>query len=294
MGLSLPRYFRPTQPAASLTRCPAVYGELAPRRGSGIEGLVACCWATPSPSAGKPREGAGSRIDRIVPDACVDLIFRHREGALLGVSLAGCSMGWFDARTRLDGERCFGLRLYAHAASLILPPAAELADQVVSGLGPSDLGRTPLAAIGPSIAAALDDASRAAIVFSCVEEGSKRYRGAAARPAFRRATHLLARSWGSMGIDELGDAADLGPRQLNRLFIEAIGIGPKRYGRILRFQRALSISASGNYLGRLARLAAEAGYHDQSHMTRDFLELSGLTPAQAMTETYNPLGCGLG
>jgi AraC-like DNA-binding protein len=290
----LPRYFHPTQPAASLTRCPDLYREIAPDRGSGIEGLVACCWATPSEAPASRRRGEASRIDRIVPDACVDLLFRHRDGEFLGLTLAGCSTEWFDASTRLDGERVLGLRLYAHAASLLIPLSREFSGKPPIDLAPSELGRTRLSRIGPSIAAAPDDAARAAIVFSCIEGGLAQAGGSAATPAFRRAMHELARSGGSAEIERLCERADLGPRQLHRLFLDTLGFGPKRYGRILRFQRALSISASGIYLGRLARLAAEAGYHDQSHMARDFLELSGLTPSQAMTETYNPRGCGVG
>ena len=65
-------------------------------------------------------------------------------------------------------------------------------------------------------------------------------------------------------------------RQLLRRFRAAVGSGPKTLDRVLRFQRFLSI-ADGDE--GLARVAAELGYADQSHLTRDCVRLSGLTPA---------------
>jgi AraC-like DNA-binding protein len=87
--------------------------------------------------------------------------------------------------------------------------------------------------------------------------------------------HALAR------FDELRDVADvvedtgLSHRRFLTLFREAVGLAPKRYCRVLRFQRALAGVAAGEPLGVVA---IDAGYSDQAHLTREFRELAGVSP----------------
>ena len=69
---------------------------------------------------------------------------------------------------------------------------------------------------------------------------------------------------------------DLSERQLRRRFTVAVGYGPKTFARIVRFQRALAQIRRGD---EFAATAAEAGYADQAHMTREVVELAGRTPA---------------
>ncbi len=73
-------------------------------------------------------------------------------------------------------------------------------------------------------------------------------------------------------------------RQFITHFRRAVGLAPKTYLRVLRFQRALQSLRTGKGIS-LASLAAEAGYSDQAHFNRDFLEFTGVTPM-----TYQGLG----
>jgi AraC-like DNA-binding protein len=76
------------------------------------------------------------------------------------------------------------------------------------------------------------------------------------------------------------DAADrLGwtTRLLGRRFADGVGLAPKRFARVRRFQRLLA-AASGPGEPDWARLAVECGYYDQAHLINDFRDLSGLTP----------------
>ena len=69
-------------------------------------------------------------------------------------------------------------------------------------------------------------------------------------------------------------------RQLRRRFDQTVGYGPKTLDRVLRFQRFVSRDAAiAGGDERLARVAAELGYSDQAHLTRDCVALSGLTPS---------------
>ncbi len=67
-------------------------------------------------------------------------------------------------------------------------------------------------------------------------------------------------------------------RHLRDLFTDGLGIPPKRFARIDRVRRVLAGAHQGAD-GAWARLAADAGYYDQSHMTADFRSLMGVSPA---------------
>lgn len=82
----------------------------------------------------------------------------------------------------------------------------------------------------------------------------------------------------STSVDTLAGIACLGKKQFERLFRECVGMNPKEYVRIARFQRALRMMQleSRNY----AEIAYANGYADQSHFIRDFRRFSGMTPRQ--------------
>jgi len=64
------------------------------------------------------------------------------------------------------------------------------------------------------------------------------------------------------------------------LFRRTVGLAPKAYTRVLRFQRVLSQCAKGDVRGAASwvDLAMRAGYSDQSHFIREFREFAGVTP----------------
>jgi AraC-like DNA-binding protein len=81
-------------------------------------------------------------------------------------------------------------------------------------------------------------------------------------------------------LDTLVDRAGLGERQVRRRFESAIGYGPKTFQRIMRFHRWLDLAEASPPAERsLVDLAADAGYADQAHLTREVTRLAGLPPA---------------
>lgn len=92
-----------------------------------------------------------------------------------------------------------------------------------------------------------------------------------------RATDLLSK----YSVAVTAERLSLTTRQLLRLLLREFGLGPKTYQRVVRFQRFLRITDGGS---ALAAAAAEAGYADQAHLTRDVNQLSGITPARLIAE----------
>ena len=69
----------------------------------------------------------------------------------------------------------------------------------------------------------------------------------------------------------------LSPKRFISLFEEAVGLTPKVFCRVLRFQDVLSLIEQGQPIG-WADLALDCGYFDQAHFIHDFQAFSGLTP----------------
>ncbi len=68
-------------------------------------------------------------------------------------------------------------------------------------------------------------------------------------------------------------------RQLERKFLDQIGISPKQLGKVIRLQTALRMMLS-EPTERLTDVAYESGYFDQAHFIKDFREFTGGTPKE--------------
>lgn len=90
------------------------------------------------------------------------------------------------------------------------------------------------------------------------------------------AAQVLA-SAGCVRVPDLAYAAGLGLRQFERRFRYEIGIAPKLYARIVRFEAALRRKAA-TPARQWTDIAHTLGYHDQMHMVHDFNRLSGDSP----------------
>jgi AraC-like DNA-binding protein len=69
-------------------------------------------------------------------------------------------------------------------------------------------------------------------------------------------------------------------------FRDRVGVSPKRFARIVRFDRALGAIARGN--AALGEIALAAGYYDQAHFTSEFREHAGLTPGAYPRAALSP------
>jgi AraC-like DNA-binding protein len=91
-----------------------------------------------------------------------------------------------------------------------------------------------------------------------------------------RMARTMQKSRGAMAISALAADHGLSVRQVERNFLEHIGVSPKNFGRLARLDRALSLAGLGST--GWADVAHAAGYFDQSHMVHEFRLLTGETP----------------
>jgi AraC-like DNA-binding protein len=87
----------------------------------------------------------------------------------------------------------------------------------------------------------------------------------------------ILQSKGAVSLKEVQRYLQLSERSMERRFKEYIGISPKLFSRICRFQASL-INLRNNNFDKLTDIAYENDYADQSHFIRSFKEFAGVSP----------------
>jgi AraC-like DNA-binding protein len=219
---------------------------------------VTCLWTRDA--------GAGSRVTRVVPDGCVDVMWitDGGDGRLVvagpdtGPHLSSLPPGGRIAGVRFaPGTATEVLGVPLHALRDARPDLAELwggdaADALVDIVTDAPAGVEPEHVLAHAVA---------------------RRASAQPDPAMRQVVRVLGAARGPAPVRELASAVGLSERQLHRRCTDAFGYGPKTMQRVLRFQAALTLARGGH---DLARVAHECGYADQPHLARDVLDLAGV------------------
>lgn len=115
--------------------------------------------------------------------------------------------------------------------------------------------------------------------FQILEEAIKaRLRWKSEHPAVSRALGILGSTGAGDSVGAIAARVGLSQRRFIELFTAQVGLTPKLFGRVLRFQRARQFAhqaAKPNW----SQVALTCGFYDQSHLIHDFQEFSGLSPA---------------
>jgi AraC-like DNA-binding protein len=82
-------------------------------------------------------------------------------------------------------------------------------------------------------------------------------------------------------VDRVAAEVELSHRRLIEIFAAEVGVAPKVFSRVGRFQRALNLAKQGE-AADWPQLALRCGYFDQPHLIREFVSLSGLSPVDLL------------
>jgi AraC-like DNA-binding protein len=232
------------------------YREHAPA--PGIAASVACTWES----------GGGAGV-AILPDACIDVV--HHPATGLVVAGPDTAARWEPGRA----GSTTGLRLRTGADPRLLGAGAdELRDDRVPLAA---LWGAPAGRLEEALAAEPDPAARRALLERAVADRVRALSGAR-DPLVAEAVDRVRRD-PAAAVASLAPALGVSERHLRRRLRPALGYGPKTLARILRFQRLLGLARTRRDDGPgLARLALEAGYADQAHMTAECRRLAGDPP----------------
>jgi AraC-like DNA-binding protein len=239
-------------------------------------GLV-CVWSQTVPCDAAPH------VQRVVPDACVDLIWSdwsgrvHVAGPDTGPVLAGVPPGGRLTGVRFrPGRAGPALGVPVDAVRDGRVPLRELwgdgadalADAVAGGADPAE-------ALTRTVAARLRAAGPADPAVSALLTAFTRPVGAPAEAALPR----------TEPVPDIARRLGLSERQLRRRALAAFGYGPKTLQRILRFQRALALARRGD---PPSDVSYATGYADQAHLAHEIRDLAGVP----LTELLSPAAAG--
>ena len=224
-------------------------------------------------------------IQQVAPDAAP---YMHRTIPNGGVEVA-CRVGSVprlvgprtgaDVEVLAPGTTVIGVRFHPGAApSALGVPASELLDRTVEL---EEIVGRPAVTLGERVAASASPVEALAVL-----RDQLLAQLAAARDPDPIVAETVRRlmPWRTPDVGSLPSALNISERQLRRRCLSGVGVGPKVLHRTLRFQGFVALAQLAMAQGRrpdgdgLALLAAEAGYADQSHLTRESMRLAGLSP----------------
>jgi AraC-like DNA-binding protein len=240
------------------------------------------------------QEGVGSRHtkERLLPDGSMALVFSLRDDRLRVYDQqdpnqfqsfnGGLISGTHSSFIAIDSTELLST-LSIHfkpggAFPLLRLPASELSNQMVSldtlwGVDAVDLREQLLEAhTAESRFAILEEALLARAMGSREQHPAVTF----ALAEFQNLSHRRS-------ISEVTERLDIDPKWFIHLFREAVGVTPKLFCRIQRFQKILRLLESGQPI-KWANLAWRCGYFDQAHFIHDFRAFSGITPGTYLTE----------
>ncbi|MCU6340012.1 helix-turn-helix domain-containing protein, partial [Enterobacter quasiroggenkampii] len=90
-------------------------------------------------------------------------------------------------------------------------------------------------------------------------------------------------SSGSRRMSDLSQHTGYSSRYIAKVFHEYVGMSPKLFSRIVRFQHVLDALLRSNYEGVMEEMM-ELGYYDQNHFIKEFKEFSSFTPKKYMEQ----------
>lgn len=220
-------------------------------------------------------------MHRVLPDPSLSLAFRCRrepdgrpaDARLMVIGpksrphVFAFAPGWETTAVRLKLE-------WAVPLCELVPSEHQDAETDVSDLG---VARGLFDRLGDTRSSA-----QAAIVLGGAV-GSWARRSATPCAATAGALDLVRRSGGLLSVAGIAAGTGSSVRQLRRTVQRDAGVPLKRYARTVRLLRAIS-SADPFATPPWARIAAEAGFADQSHLIRECTALTGLTPGEVHRE----------
>lgn len=232
----------------------------------GLARYVTCVWV----QAVTP--GSAPHTHRTVPNGSAELVCE--VGSVPRV--VGPQTGP-TAETLAPGSTVVGVRFRPGAAAAILGlPASELVDLSV---GADELWGGAAVELGEAVASG----GSPAVLERAV---AARLPGAPELDPIAMEAARLLLPWRAGDVGSLRSSLYISESQLRRRCQVAIGLAPKVLQRMLRFQGFLALAHRRAWpSGELAGLAAEAGYADQAHLTRESLRLAGRSPRTLLADS---------
>ncbi len=245
---------------------------------------VRCCWTLRGPNAGSDGEPA-EPAEPALPDGCPELIFNfgdpfehvsddgtvHPQPTCF---LVGQITAPFVVRPTGSVD-LLAVRFEADGASALYPDLSQLTNTWADA---AHLRDATLPALWRTMCGQDDDQRRATLLTWLARYA---HAPSSADTVVHELVHVIRTDAGNSDPDRsvqaLANAHRVSLRTVQRRFLTQVGVSPKLLSRIVRFHR---VCLAWRYEpDTLARVAADCGYYDESHLVRDFRAFVGEPPA---------------
>lgn len=240
--------------------------------------LIKCFWTLEVQAQG------GYQKQLIIPDGCIDMIFilgddvrRYTSENKFIIQPREMILGQITEPFFIEPTgyvNSFAVRFYPYGfANFVSMPIKKLANKDT----PLKLlfGEKASQELGQKIKKAIDTKERIKIVETFL---LKKLKDKAIIDNIVKTTiDAMLLTKGSAPISSILKNDLSKRRQLERKFVEKVGISPKKLGKVIRLQAALKMLLNKKS-ENLTAIAYDNEYYDQAHFTKDFKEFTGTTP----------------
>ncbi|WP_342427594.1 helix-turn-helix domain-containing protein [Paenibacillus sp. FSL L8-0158] len=275
-GSDLSTYYIEQKPSAALRAYVACYWESGPATREVSEENVAVSDKDAASLSWMEEEEA---VDRVLPDGCTDILLEYDSvSKRQELSYCGTFTNPFVSTRQVGSEtRIFAVRFFPGGAHYFHGMPTHLFTDGNYHL--EDLWPESIAVIGERIMEAQNFNERVRIMDEYLNQLLLRQRTNDC-DLMKNLLHRIFVSGGSVGVKELAERETISERQLNRKFGQWIGISPKKFSEVVRFQSVLRSIQSGGSLD-WTELALKHSFFDQAHLIHDFRKFYGASPLTA-------------
>jgi AraC-like DNA-binding protein len=235
--------------------------------------FIECYWIIESDAT------ADNAREKIIPDGFVEIIYHYGDSYKLSLHEGG----WEEQQNKLLGGQIdqhfyiqntgrtgmIGIKLRPEAATLLFGiDMSKYTNKVTS------LTQIPTM---KEVEMLFDAHDHDEILTKIEQYFLARIPQTAPHPIQKAVSRIFQQN-GVLSVQDLSDHLSIGQRQLERLFKKYIGLSPKRYMRIIRFNYIFELMKNKGH--NWQDLVFKAGYYDQSHFIKNFQEFTGEDPTQ--------------
>lgn len=214
-----------------------------------------------------------SRPVMIIPDTCMDIVFSFD-----GEKLLNCGFCAIDDSTSVLNKiniTQFGIRFYAWSACLFT--SESFSGTKNESFDVQNYFPDIYSSLLPLI---INEKSAEKRIWTCEKYLYSRLDLGRMNPNVMNGIYSIISSKGTIKTAELAHETAISVRQLERSFSEAIGISPKLFSSLIRYQLVWQELCSEKYSP--LDLTEKFGYSDQSHLLKDFKRFHSMLPSDAV------------
>lgn len=237
-----------------------------------LKPFIECYWVIESDS------NPGQEREKIIPDGFVEIIYHY--GDSYKVSSQG---GWEEQKDKLLGGQIdkhfyientgrtgmIGIKLKPEAAALLFDLDMSIYTNKVTSL-------SKISAM-TEVSTLFDGHDHDEIIRK-IEHYFLARISKITPHLIQKAVSMIFEQNGMLSVQELSEYLKIGQRQLERYFKRYIGLSPKKYARIIRFNYIFELIKKKDH--NWQDLVFNAGYYDQSHFIKNFQEFTGEDPTK--------------